>query len=58
MSDFSPLVKAIIVAVGVLVVTVSAIYFKYGTFDANLPIVAGTTIAAFALALYGFNRQE
>jgi hypothetical protein len=57
-SDLSPVVKAIIVTVGVLIIMMSAIYFRYGAFDASLPLVVGTTIAAFALSLYGFNRQE
>lgn len=58
MSDLSPVVKAIILTVGVLVIVVSAVYFKYGTFDINPALVVGTAVAAFALSLYGFNRQE
>ena len=58
MSDLSPLVKAIIVAVAVLVITISAFYFRTGSFDIDPLLVGGTTIAAFALALFGFNRQE
>lgn len=58
MSDLSPIAKALILTVGVLVIVVAAMYFRYGTFDANIPLLAGTGIAAFALSYYGFSRQD
>lgn len=58
MSDLSPIAKAIILTIGALVIVVAAIYFRYGTFDANIPLLVGTGIAAFVLSFYGFSRQD
>jgi hypothetical protein len=57
-SDLSPIAKALIVTIGVLIIVIAAIYFRYGTFDANIPLLAGTGVVAFALSFYGFNRQD
>ena len=57
MSDLSPIAKAVILTVGVLVIVIAAMYFRFGTFDVNIPLLVGTGVAAFALSYYGFSRQ-